>query len=94
MRRIIEILVVALLIFLLLYFIIYKYFLDWFCYIRSDDYLKCANTLVCSWERDLPWDDKLLCEKKDFFLFEKDSFLYSKETYINIYDNYIKSLKN
>jgi hypothetical protein len=71
----------------------YKYFLDGFCYLRNDDYLKCTNTLICKAARDIPNDPTLLCSKKEFFLFEKDSPFYNKETYIKIYNSYTESVK-
>jgi len=72
----------------------YKYFLEGFCYLRNDDYLKCTNTLICKADRWLPTDPTLLCSKKSFFLFEKDSSFYDKETYIKIYNSYTESVKN
>jgi len=94
MRKILEILIVAIVIFLWIYYILYKYFLDGFCYIRNEDYLKCTNTFICKADRAIPTDPTLLCSKKEFFLFEKDSFFYDSNTYKNIYNSYIKSLEN
>lgn len=93
MRWIVEVLLSAIAVILLVYFVMYKYFLDGFCYLRNDDYLKCTNTLICKAERDVPNDPTLLCSKKDFFLFEKDSSFYNKETYIKIYNSYTESVR-
>ncbi len=94
MRWIVEVLLSAIVIFLIVYFVIYKYFLDGFCYIRNDDYLKCTNTFICKPERAMLSDPTLLCSKKDFFLFERDSAFYNKETYIKIYNSYTESVRN
>ncbi len=93
MRWIVEVLLSAIIIILIVYFVMYKYFLDGFCYLRNDDYLKCTNTLICKAARDVPNDPTLLCSKKEFFLFEKDSSFYNKETYIKIYNSYTESVK-
>ncbi len=93
MRWIVEVLLSAIIIILIVYFVMYKYFLDGFCYLRNDDYLKCTNTLICKAARDIPNDPTLLCSKKEFFLFEKDSSFYNKETYIKIYNSYTESVK-
>lgn len=94
MRWIIELLFSALIIILISYFFMYKYFFDWFCYLRSDNYLKCTDALICKADRNLEFSPSLLCLKREVFLFEKDSFFYNTQTYKNIYNNYIKSLNN
>lgn len=81
-------------IFFVIYFVLYKYFFDGFCYIRSNDYLKCSSTFICKPDRNILIDTKMMCMKKPVFLYEKDSFLYKKQTYINIYNNFIDSIKN
>jgi len=94
MKKFLEMIIAALFIWLVIYFLLYKYFLDWFCYIRSDDFLECENTFICKSERMIPTDPILHCSKKQFFLFEKDSFFYDSQTYKNIYNSYVKSLQN
>ena len=93
MRWIVEVLLSAIIIILIVYFVMYKYFLDGFCYLRNDDYLKCTNTLICKAARDIPNDPTLLCSNKEFFLFATDSSFYTKETYIKIYNSYTESVK-
>lgn len=94
MKKFLEMIIAALLVGLIIYFLLYRYFLDWFCYIRSEDFLKCEKTFICKSERMMPTDPVLHCSKKQFFLFEKDSFFYDTQTYKNIYNSYIKSLEN
>lgn len=94
MKNLLELLLIAFSILIVIFFILYRYFLDWFCYIRSDDFLKCENTFICKSERSIPTAPSLLCSKREIFLFEKDSFFYDSQTYKNIYNNYIKSLEN